>query len=227
MAQPITWSYSSLQKFIECPKRYFEEKVAKRVKQRPTEASTWGERVHKGMENALHQPDPGGAMDGDLATLAPVAQRFSHVKGDLATEQQLAITYTFRPTEWFAADVWCRGILDAVWIDGDVAKIVDWKTGKRKRDSGQLKLFALLLFAHRPEVERVNTSFVWLTNGKMDVEKYHRKDVPILWQDILPDVRRLEYAHKTQTWIPKPSALCGWCPVQSCSFWKGFNGERR
>lgn len=97
--------------------------------------------------------------------------------------------------------------------------LVTHNTGKRKPDSKQLKIFALLIFAHYPEVERVNTAFVWLQTGKVDTERFHRKDIPVLWQDILPEVRRFELAHKNQTWTPKPSGLCrGWCPVTTCSF---------
>lgn len=177
--------------------------------------------------NVDHHGLPAGiGLPADFTAYEPIAQRFAATKGLLTTERQLAITSSFQPTEWFASDVWCRGVLDACWIDGAIARVVDWKTGKRKPDSIQLMLFALLLFAHHPEVNRVNTAFVWLQTGKMDTEKFHRKDVPKLWQDILPNVRRLEYAHKTQTWIPKPSGICrGWCPVKTCHFWDGAKSE--
>jgi len=220
----IAWSYSSLQKFKNCPKRFYEEKVVRSVKPAPTEQTLWGEQVHAGFDKALSK---GAPMEGALAPYAPTAKRFSHVKGTLRTEQQLAINNALKPVEWFARDVWCRGILDAVWIDGEVGKIVDWKTGKRRGGSDQLKLFALLLFAHEPQVERVNVSFVWLQTGKMDVEKYKRSDIPILWQDFLADVRRLETAHRNSSWVPRPSGLCSYCPVQTCSFWKSTDGSKR
>lgn len=218
----VAWSYSSLQKFLSCPKRYFEERVAKSVRQTPSEQILWGERVHKALEVAVTTATP---PEGEFEIYASVVAQLSKQVGVFHAERKLAITSSFKPTQWFASDVWCRAVLDADWIDGETAKIVDYKTGKRKLDSKQLRLFALMEFHHEPQVDKVNTAFVWLKDGKVDVEKFHRKDVPILWQDILPDVRRLEYAHKTQTWIPKPGPLCNYCPVKSCSFWRGENGE--
>jgi hypothetical protein len=225
MSKPIAWSYSSLNQYLTCGKQYHEVRVLKNFKEAPSEQLLWGERVHKFMEQALNEPTDGNTGD-EFKAYRRVAERFAQTKGQLATEQQLAITNSFKPTAWFAPDVWCRGVLDAIWIDGPIARVVDWKTGKRKPDSYQLKLFALLTFAHHPKVNRVNTAFVWLQTGKMDTAKFLRKDVPMLWQDILPNVRRLEYAHNTQTWIPKPSGLCrGWCPVKTCSFWDGTKSE--
>lgn len=219
---PIAWSYSSLQKFKNCGKRYYEERVAKSVKQAPTEATTWGEDTHKAFEVALTTQTP---LVGRFKNFNSVAEKLSAITGTFHAEQKLAINASLRPVEYFAPDVWCRGIPDAVWIDKDTAKIVDLKTGKRKKDSNQLRLFALLLFAHHPQVDRINTGFLWLQNGALDIEKFKREDIPIMWQEILPDVRRLEYAHRTQTWIPKPSGLCNYCPVTKCSFWRGLQGE--
>ncbi len=222
--KPVAWSHSSLQKFLQCPKRYYEESVIKSVKRKDTEHTIWGNDVHKGLELALKDKTP---LPKNMEGFKPVVERFTHIKGTLYTEQKLAINQALRPVEWFAPDVWCRTVIDALWIEDEVAKLADWKSGKRKRGSDQLKLSALITFAHHPKVIRTNTSFVWLQTGKMDVEKFERKDVPILWQSILPDVRRLEYAHRTQTFIPKPSGLCAWCPVTKCHFWKGEQGEEK
>lgn len=214
------WSYSSLNQFLTCAKQYHEVRVLKNYKE-TSEHLLWGERVHKFMEQELNGTS---SSPSEFEAYRGVVQRFLQTKGELKTEQQLAITNAFQPTGWFAPDVWCRGVLDACWIAEDVARVVDWKTGKRKPDSKQLLLFALLVFAHYPKVNRVNTAFVWLQTGKMDTAKFHRSEVTKLWQEILPEVRRLEYAHKTQTWIPKPSGLCrGYCPVRTCTFWDGKN----
>lgn len=219
--KPIAWSHSALNTFNNCPKRYYEEKVAKSVRATKSDEILWGERVHRILEHRLKDNTP---IDESLSYLEPVAARLGETKGAFSAEQKLAINQSFQPTEWFAPDVWCRAVLDAVWLDGETARIVDWKSGKRKLDSNQLRLFALMYFAHHPEVERVNSAFVWLKTGQVDVEKFKREDIPVLWQEILPEVRRLEYAHKTQTWVPKPSGLCNYCPVRQCSFWRSENG---
>lgn len=214
-----------MKQFKNCPKQYYEQRVARTVKHKDTEQTLWGDRVHKDLETALTTGEK-----PSIEVLEPVADLFRGIKGNFQAEQKLALTQSLQPTAWFAPDVWCRAILDALWVDGDKAKIADWKTGKRKMDAEQLKLFALFVFAYHRQVDVVNTGFVWLQTGQMDVEKYHRKDIPILWQDLLPDVRRLELAHNTNTFPPRPSGLCAWCPVKSCSFWRsddGTGGQKR
>lgn len=230
--KPIAWSHSSLNRFLSCGKMYYHINVAKDFREEKSEQLLWGERVHKFMEQCLLRNDTRTEQvrrrienDVSLEIYRPIAERFAATAGNLTTERQLAITNAFQPTGWFAHDVWCRGVLDACWLAGNVARVVDWKTGRRKQDNRQLMLFALLIFAHHPEIERVNTAFVWLQSGKIDTEKFHRSDLPKLWQEFLPDVRRMEYAYKTQTWIPKPSGLCSWCPVRSCTFWDGKSRE--
>ncbi len=225
--KPIAWSYSALTRYLTCGKQYHHLNVLKDFEDTPSEKSIWGERLHKYMaEMVVRRSEPELAHRSEFAYLAPVIDRFRAIAGECRVERQVAINNKFKETEWWAEDAWCRGIFDAVWVNGDTAKIVDWKAGRRKVDSRQLKLFALLAFCIYPEVNRVNTAFVWLQSGQIDIEKFKREDFTYLWQDLLPDVRRLEIAHKTQTWIPKPSGLCkGWCPVKSCSFWDGAKME--
>jgi hypothetical protein len=155
----------------------------------------------------------------------PVVEQFRALKGELvAAEEQWAFKRNLQPSDWFSKETWLRVIIDALWIDGKVAKVVDWKTGKRRFGSHQLELFAAAVFTRFPQVDEVRAMFVWLKSFQQDKETYHRKELPALWNKFLPDVNRLEYAHKTATWVPKTSGLCNaHCPVTTCT----FNGKRR
>lgn len=94
-------------------------------------------------------------------------------------------------------------------------------TGKRKLNSRQLKLFALLVFIHYPEVMQVKTDFIWLATNEIDSEKYSRDQEAELWQEFLPDLAAFNRAFKEETFPPKKSGLCaGWCPVTSCENWR-------
>ena len=94
-------------------------------------------------------------------------------------------------------------------------------TGKRKVGSKQLKLFALMVFLHHPEVMSVKTGFVWLKEGVSDYETYTRDQEADLWQEFVGDLARYNAAFKQDMWIPRKSGLCrGWCPVTSCEFWE-------
>jgi hypothetical protein len=214
------WSFSSLTSFETCPKRYYHIKVAKDVTDTPGEAATWGQQVHKHLEDRAASQTPLPDSLGHLeAIVAPVLAK----SGTLLVEHQMAITKDLQPTEWFAKDAWCRGIVDigVVTPSGTSALLLDWKTGKRKPDNDQLMLFAGLSFAHRHDLQEAQTAFVWLKEGKVDKKKFVRGDIPAIWQHFVPRVKRMERAYAEAQFAPKPSGLCArYCPVprSKCQF---------
>lgn len=217
----FAWSFSSLTQFRNCPKQYQEIRVLRNFKEEKDATSIWGDRVHKAFATSLTTGVP---LPAEMDVWQSIVNQFSKIKGRGLFENELALTRAFTPCEWFGPDVWVRGIIDALWIDGPVAKAVDWKTGRRKPNSDQLALFALLVFHTFPEVQEVRTMFVWLKTGQKDDETFKREDIATIWQPLLIDVKRLENAHTTGTWIPKTSGLCSqWCSVLTCQ----FNGKRR
>lgn len=218
----IAWSFSSLSDYRTCPRQYHEVRVLKHFKQEDTTHNIWGNRVHEAIAEALGN---GSRLPADMDVWNPLIDGFRRLRGTLSVENQLALTEGFQPCAWFAPNTWVRGIIDALWIRSDgVAQAVDWKTGKRKVNSDQLALFALLTFHHHPHVQEVRTMYVWLKTGQSDPVTYKREQIPELWQLFLTDVKRLESCMQTGTWVPKTSGLCSeWCPVVTCQ----FNGKRR
>jgi hypothetical protein len=78
-------------------------------------------------------------------------------------------------------------------------------------------------FRKYTEIDEFVTAFVWLKDGKIDRETYHRKDQLKIWEKFLPRAKRMEEAHKTSEWPKRPSGLCReWCPVRDCE----HNGRR-
>jgi len=222
----IAWSFSLLTQYRQCPKQYQEVRIFKNYPDLNTKERDWGNDVHKAIQNALTLNTP---LPAGMDVWTGIVEQFRQTKGKLYVEQQYAITEGFQPCDWFdprgkPKQVWCRSIVDALWIDGKVAKAVDWKTGKQKPGSDQLALMAGVIFCHYPEVEEVRTMFVWLKNGGVTRDTFRRSDIPRIWQMFLTDVKRLENAHETGTFPAKTSGLCSqWCPVVTCQ----FNGKRR
>lgn len=212
------WSYSSLTAFETCPKRFYITRVAKLVREGETEATRWGNQVHKALEYRIRDGTP---LPPIMATYEPIAARVSSMDGKVLTETEIALTSGFKETGWFASDAWVRGILDLTVVKDDRALILDWKTGKRKTASDQLRLFAALALAKYEHVDKVSTGFVWLKEKKTDKEHFSRDDVPGIWEEFSCRVRRLELAYENDNWPPKPSGLCrSWCPVgrSNCEF---------
>lgn len=213
MSNPVAWSYSSLTAFETCPKRYYLTKVSKQVKEPQTEATLWGNQVHKALEYRLVKRQP---LPENMSMFEPIAAKVAtKAQGaKLEAEQKMALTKSFTPTSWFAKDVWVRGITDFTITKGDKVFIGDWKTGKPTPESAQLKLTAAMTMHQKPYINTVINAFVWLKTGEITHEVFTREDIPTIWQEFTPRVQRLEEAMDGNKWPARPSGLCRkWCPV--------------
>lgn len=213
------WSYSKLKNFETCPRRHYEIDILKSFKEDmvPGGALDEGNKVHAALAKACMQTEK---LPPQYAHHQIWVDRVLAGPGELFVEQKYAITRSFGPTSYFARDVWYRGIGDVVRVDGPVALILDWKTGKILEDSVQLMLMAQCIFSHYPEVRRVRSEFVWLKEECTSPEVFDRKEVADQWIDLLRRVTKLETDSKAQQFPPKPSGLCRkHCVVQSCPFW--------
>lgn len=211
----FAWSYSKIKNFEVCPKKHYEVDIAKSFAD-TSEALTWGNAVHKAMADACTGTTP---LAPEFKDYQKWVDKVLAGPGKLLTEQKFAITKDFQPTKYFANDVWYRGIGDIVRIAGEVALVLDWKTGKVLVDSVQLMLMAQCIFSHFPEVKKVRSEFIWLKEDCATPEVFDRKNIKDEWIGLLPRVAEYKNALDTMTFAPKPGKLCRkWCPVQSCAF---------
>lgn len=209
------WTYSQLDKFETCPRQFFHVRVARDVVEPPTEHTIWGEKVHTALEYRVRD---GAPLPEGMTQWEGLARKLATMPGVKHCEEKLALDKNFQPAEW--GNAWSRGIADLLVTHKSEAVVMDYKTGKRKL-TDQLTLYAAYTFAHYPEVKTVTTGFVWLKDKKIDKEQFSREDLPKIWQNFLPRVRKLELAYERNSWPCRPSGLCrGWCPVKQCEFYK-------
>lgn len=184
----------------------------------PGKAMLEGQKIHKALELRVRDKVP---LPGNLRQHEPLCRRFDKTSGSVHVEQKLALNRDLEPTEFFAKDVWLRGVLDVIVQKGKRAKVFDYKTGKRKPDSEQLKLFAAVVFAANDKVEIIDTSFLWLHTREVDSATFTRDDEPLIWREFEPRVERMQEAYDRQKFPARPSGLCrGWCPVRHCEHWE-------
>lgn len=216
MTQPA-WTYSQLDTFETCPRKFYHLKVVRDIVEPPTVHTEWGKKVHTAFENfVLH----GEMLPEGMEQWQPLAYKLALLPGQKLAEKSYAIDRNFQPCDWKAA--WSRGIADLVVIHNNKAAVLDYKTGKRK-PTEQLSLYAAYVFHHHPEVDHVTTGFVWLKERRIDWNTYIREDIPTIWQNLLPRAKKLDSAYERDKWPAKTSGLCkAWCPVTSCE----FNGRR-
>ncbi len=81
----------------------------------------------------------------------------------------------------------------------------------------QLMLLALFIFKHFPTVNRIVGVNLWLENGDVGTPyTFQRAQEPLLWQQMLVKIQKLEKAFATTAWPEIASGLCGYCPVKTC-----------
>ena len=218
MTQMPAWTYSQLDSFESCPKKFWHLKVARDVVEEQGPHAEWGTRVHTAFEDFIKQGD---ALPDGMTQWQTLADKLARLPGEKLTEFKFALDKNLQPADWKQS--WSRGIADLVVIKGDKAVVADYKTGKRK-PTEQLDLYAAYTFAFYPEVKTVTTAFIWLKEKKIDKQNIQREEAPVIWQKIMPRVRKLESAYERESWPERPSGLCkGWCPITSCK----FNGKGR
>lgn len=221
MSNVLPWSYSSLTAFETCPRRFYLTRISKQVAEPQTEATLWGNKVHKALEEAV---DGTKGLPEDMARYQPIVDRIRSAPGKRHVESKFALTTSFRPTTFFAKDAWVRGVIDLAIVGEKTAVVADYKTGKVKTDGDQLRLFAGAAFAVYPWVQKVKTSYIWLAHDKTTTAEFTQDDVPVIWEEFSARVQRMQQAQESDKWVPRPSGLCkAWCPVgrKLCDFCGG------
>jgi len=215
----IKWSFSGLKDYANCPKQYNEVKVLKSYTKNVTQQMLYGTEVHKALEDYARD---GTELPAFYQRFKPMMDKLLEIPGTRYPEHKMALTESKEPCAFDAADYWVRGIVDFMVIDGDVAFIVDYKTGSAKYpDTAQLKLMTLMAFAYFPQVQTVKAGLLFVAHNVFITEQYRKDDADNYWAAFSPNLARLRLSQETGHWPANPTPLCGWCPVTTCQHHKG------
>ncbi len=220
------WSFSSIKTFDQCPKKYYHTKVVKDYEENfETEAILYGNEFHKAAEDyvggVVKELDP--RFDYALAAL----DKLIGMKGEKLCEYKMGLTQKLEPCDFFAKDVWFRGVADLLIVDEKtgVATVIDYKTGKSAKyaDKGQLELMALAVFRHFPDIKKVKCGLLFVVCNAFIKEVYTIENQTDLWRKWLTAYATLEKAYDKDVWNPRPTGLCkAHCVVTECP----HNGRR-
>jgi hypothetical protein len=204
MAKPvIAWSHSALNKFETCPKQFFHLRVKRDFKEEENEHLRYGKKVHKALDLRISQ---GKKLPMELTHLEPVCQSFCDRKGEILTEQQLALDGNFEPCDWFDPNAYVRAVLDLVVFSEEKPSVFigDWKTGAKISDDFS---------------EFFRLAFLYTKTKSILTDALHRDDIGDVWAENLQKVRRLEKAVQTTEFPARPSGLCRrHCPIRTCGY---------
>jgi CRISPR/Cas system-associated exonuclease Cas4 (RecB family) len=213
-----TWSYSSLKTFEQCPKKYYHLRVVKDVKDEGSEATQYGQELHKAAEDYLKDNTP---IPPKFAYIQQVVDAIKEIPGEKHCELKLGVKRTdtgYEPCGFFDKDVWWRGIGDVVVVQDDVAFSLDYKTSKNAKyaDMKQLDILAAALFTHFPQIKKVKSALAFVVSNEF-IHKEHFADMrDSYFATFEPELDRLAAAEESGVWNTNTGPLCKFCPVHHC-----------
>jgi len=212
------WSFSKIKAFEQCPKQFYHEKVLKEFPVVETEAMRYGTEFHLAAEEYIRDGKP---IPKKFSFAQDMLDSLNAKRGVKLCEKKMGLTENLEPCDFFADNVWFRGIADLLIIDvlADTAWVIDYKTGKSSKyaDKGQLELMALTVFAHYPDVKKVRAGLLFVISKYLIKDRYADFDKSKLWEKWLGKYNAMKIAAETNVWNPKPSGLCKrHCPVTVC-----------
>lgn len=216
--RPPAWSFTGMNQFKTCPKQYAEVRVYKSVKEVMGAEADWGDKVHKSLEVAVRDKVP---LPPEHTPYQPLVDMALSYPGQVIAEQDIALDIDLQRVDWGDKSAWLRGKIDLLQMRENAALVLDWKTGKVKPNSDQLRLFALMVFALYPAIQWVRTAFIWVKFRQRTIDQFTRDQAPMMWEPFRADYKRLLHAVLNDQFPARPSGLCnGWCPVTQCQHWK-------
>lgn len=213
------WSYSSISTYITCPRKYYAEKVSKEVPFTDTEATLYGKELHLAAEEFIRDGKP---IPPQFAYIQPMLDKLVALPGDKYCELKVGIAKQdgrLVACDFFASDVWFRGVADLVIIDGENARIVDYKTGKNAKyaDTKQLALMAAAVFLKYPEVKHIKAGLLFVVAKEFIKEEYTFERRFDIFASLDAPLQQLAMSYETGVWNAKPNGLCKqWCGAVLC-----------
>ena len=211
-----TWSYSSISLFQQCPRKYYRLRVAKDIVEPVQEHLLYGSAVHKAAEEYVRDGTP---IPEKYAFIQQFLDPLKAMPGEKLCEHEMGLTKDMQPCGFRDKNVWFRGIADLLVINGDKARIIDYKTSKSSRyaDKKQLELLSLLTFKHFPQIKTIKAGLLFLVIEDLVGAEFTADQQTEAWGKWIPETNQLESAMITDVWNPRPNFTCrGWCAVTDC-----------
>lgn len=208
------WSFTNLNDYATCPKRFFHKHVAKdcpvEVK---SQAQADGIAVHDALKKRIKLREP---LPVQLAHHELICAVIDADPGVKHVEMALGMTHGGAPCDFFAKNVFLRGRVDLAITRqaacGPASVLVDWKTGKPWEDPTELRYQALLLRAAMPELAQITGFYVWLRTNAIG-QMHDVNDTARTWADVHRTLGSIVRRFNAADWPADDGPLCAWCPV--------------
>jgi len=204
----VSISYSKVSLFTLCASRYRYKYILKLPDQGSGDAANRGSMLHELLEKYLLQETK--TLPAELIKWEKILDKM--ISDDVKTEVQLAVDINLEPCDFDSPDAYFRGIIDTLETrdEGRFMEVGDWKSGKLRDYSSQLKFYVLLIFLCYPKVQRVGTRIRYIDAYKsIPGAMYQRSDMPAILEHFKAISNRMM---TSKVFSPNPSSLCKYCP---------------
>lgn len=251
------WSVSKADTAKQCPhKFYLKYIVKKKLDLPPNPDALVGQAAHRAVEFALSGRPVDKSFQFAIEefkltspeiermnALIPATHNFlrkfnsyceRHKANTPKMEQRFGIDFDGNPIKFFDNSGFLRGVIDLYMTFKGTknAVILDHKTGKQRAlhyFQNQFNAYILLLKAHQPELEGIQTGINFL---KQDTIEFVRKlqdvrDVQPIFEEIVVFLNEsTQDAHQHK--LVRPGPLCNWCDYLSIcpAHADGTNGSK-
>jgi hypothetical protein len=182
--------------------------IDKKITFRETDATRRGVAIHQQLQKSLDtkQPTP------PVHCLVPNELWSGLVRVEAQTEVKIAINDRKEECDFFADDVWLRGIADVLFVRGDTAVVIDWKTGKPGfTDRLQADVYSALVYATR-NIQTTSFIYVYTTHDVTESVAVYGPDALRRVEEVIREVEA------DTRFRPKPGWKCRFCDLDDCLY---------
>lgn len=220
------FTYSSISKFLQCPRAYYHHYVVKDTVFEQSDAAAYGSEMHDFIDGVIKGANQWSPR---YEFLKPYVTNLLSIPGKIVTEHPIAFKEDWTPTTWTDKQYYVKGKLDVLILHPErpVAMIKDWKATAKAGSAEAVKydvemdMFSWLTF-RAYDVKTIKTGLIWIkTKAPESTKTYERKDLPELEDKMLGHIQRIEDAISFDNFPCKVSGLCyGWCAAKNCKNYK-------
>ena len=200
----MAYSYSAVKLYEQCPSRYKFSRID-RLQEPSGDAATRGSLIHSEIEAIIKGELP--LVSDVVQYLVPQLNKWK--LSNAQSEMQFAIDDKWNLVDYKDKNAWFRGVIDLYFEENDVATVLDFKTGKERDYSDQVIVYAAVVLATKPHINRVNLAIEFLDSQKNVQYARITRDELGKYKDELTD--RINTINKDNIFAANPSGLCKFC----------------
>jgi len=198
-------SYSAIKLYEQCPLKYKFSRIDE-LQEPSGEAAARGSSIHLEIEEILK----GGLAlitHKELIYLLPQLEQWR--KANAFSEMQFAVDLFWNAVDYKSDKAWFRGVIDLYLEEGNTATVLDFKTGKERDYSDQVIVYAAVVLATKPHINRVNLAIEFIDSQKnVQYARITREELD-KHKDSLS--HRINAIKTDKIFAPNPSGLCKFC----------------